>query len=171
MGASLARGAPGGGGLALPGVLGGVGFILPEQGLPCPGQCGGNAPRPARPGGIPCRDGGGGMRASSCLAEGNPPHPEGGGEWEGSAVDREGGPVLSSGALAVPGDAEGRAAPAGYIRTGMLSLECCRGDTSSIRCRKDLGPGCFCKIGSRGWITSSLRSCEGSLGCWIRMQW
>lgn len=70
-------------GLVLPGVLGGVGFILPEQGFPCRGRCGGNAPRPARPGGIPCRDGGGGMRASSCLAGGNPLHPEGGGEWEG----------------------------------------------------------------------------------------
>lgn len=98
-------------------------------------------------------------------------HPEGACEREGSAVGREAGPVLPGGALEVPWDAEGRAGPLAWVRTGMLSLECCKGDTSSTRCREDAGPGSFWKTGSRDWVPSCLSSCAGSLGGWVRRQW
>lgn len=157
MGASPARGAPGGGGLILPGwrqpmpgALRGESWAYPAwRGLPLPGVV---------------VEGGG--RASSCPGGGNPlsgvvgrdthlilpscgqsPARGGGVVWEGSAVGREGGgPVLPGGVLELPWDAEGRPALGGCILTkGSSCRGCCRGDTSSPRCREGPDPGCCWK--------------------------
>lgn len=169
------RGVCGGGGLILhrwehllPGVLRVEGVSsCPGGGIPCPERWGGRVGLILPGGGFLCpglwRGTG---RASSCPGRGNPlsgvlerdthfilpscgqsPARCGGVVWEGSAVGREGGgPVLPGDVLELPWDAEGRPALGGFILTkGSSRRRCCRGDTSSPRCREGPDPGCCWK--------------------------
>lgn len=111
--------------------------------------CGGgrDVPHPAQVGGIPCPGCWRGIRTSSCLAAGNPlPGAVGlcgkGPLW----AEKGGGPVLPGDVLELPWDAEGRPALGGFILTkGSSRRRCCRGDTSSPRCREGPDPGCCWK--------------------------
>lgn len=139
-----AQGAPGGRGLVLPGLLGGVCLILPEQGFPCLGRCGGNAPRPARAGGMPweCRAG--------MVVLGWAPRPAELGAIPCTWRDGVNGRVplwAEKGLPSCPAVLRrcrgGQKAPVGYVRPGMLSLERCGGTPPAHDAGKSLIQSAF----------------------------